>query len=86
MTLSLIPSVRPSVTNEFKEFLAAMSSSRSDIVAYFVCVLVRPLPRCYKGVIRVIQGCSNCVLRFFEEFYRCFKGVLRVFHGCFKEV
>ena len=87
MTVPLISFIRVSVTNEF---LAAMTSTRSDDVFNFVCLCVCShfvmfgvfnllKGRCFKGVTRVSPGCLKEVSR---EFQVCLKGV---FQGSFKD-
>ena len=56
-------------------FLAAMSSSRSDIVTL-------KFLGCFKKITRIFQGCLKEVL----WKYGNFKGVSKKFRGVFKEV
>ena len=83
--------------NEIKKyFLAAMSSSRSDVVTQFVSSLVMKefffSLRSYKGISRKSNGCFNEVSRMFHasfmdrRFQGCFKKVSRVLRGCFEGV
>ena len=60
------------------QFLAAVSSSRSDNVTKSVCVCVCV----YVSV--VIFFCLEPSIKAFEAI--CFKGVTRVFQGCLKDV
>ena len=80
--------------NPFKLFLAAMSSSRSDVVTKFVCPSVRNLFfssvflesgvwRSFKGISRKFHGRFKKVSRVFQG---SFKSVSRKFLTCFKEV
>ena len=70
-------------------FLAAMSSSRSDVVTQFVRSSVHPLVmkefffslRGYKGVSRKSNGCFYEVSRMFHASF-----MDRKFQGCFKKV
>ena len=72
-----------------KEFLAAMSSSRSDVVTQSVSSLVSPLVKkksffslsSYKGVSRKSNGCFNEVSRMFHARF-----MDRKFQGCFEKV
>ena len=80
----------------FQEFLAAMSSSRSDDVTKSVCLLVViflvwiiQCIRCkmfqgfFKEVLKVFQGSFKGVYR---KFQGCLQKVSRVFQGSFKSV
>ena len=70
-------------------FLAAMSSSRSDVVTKCVRPFVRSSVmkefffslRCYKGVSRKSNGCFNEVSRMFHASF-----MDRKFQGCFKKI
>ena len=70
-------------------FLAAVSSSRSDVVTYFVSPSVRSSVtkefflslKSFRGVFMVFKGCLKL-----KKFQGCFKKVLRVFTESFKVV
>ena len=70
-------------------FLAAVSSSRSDVVTYFVSPSVRSSVtkefflslKSFNGVSMVFKGCLKL-----KKFQGCFKKVLRVFTESFKVV
>ena len=69
------------------EFLAAMSSSRSDVVTQFQ-VCFKKFQKCFnidfKGVSRMFQRSCKKVLRGFNRVFRKLQGSSRVFHLSFK--
>ena len=72
------------VARTLTPFLAAMSSSRSDVVTHSVRSSVRPWPRSFcshKTLCKVIGSKMGV-----EVFQGSFNGVSRKFQGCFKEV
>ena len=80
-----------------KIFLAAMSSSRSDVVTQSVrlsvCPFVRSFVTFFLSLVSLKSVASNSVKGIYFEsrcvsrvFQGSFKGVTRKFQGCFKEV
>ena len=80
MTLSLIPSVRSSVTKEFFLSLKSFNGVSGKFKGCFKEVLWCPVEKEVSGK---FQGCFKKVLRVYTE---SFKSVSRKFQGIFKDV